>query len=171
MLRIAGKDVLFAPMLQHLCRDGGLDTPDTMTDPFETQPLCSVDLYALMGCSADIRKYPLFFNQEGIALFDGGNHNRPVGLRSESAAILGVTHHFKFRRQVRDRLLRRANSAHPYREQSVDLYSYLERHDMRLPLDGAFIYSRRELFRRRLLARPGPREFARKLLRAVRIRK
>jgi hypothetical protein len=171
LLSLAGADVLFAPMLQHVSRDGSLDTPEVMTDPFAIQPLCSVNLYDFMGCKGDIRKYPLFLNRSGTSLFDGGNHNRPVGCVAESTGFRGATHHFKFRRHVRERLQKRMNSAHPYRGESADMFSYLEQHGMRLPLDDSFLYSRREMFRRRLLLRPGLKEIAAKLIRVVRPRK
>lgn len=171
MLQLARSDVLFAPMLQHICSDGSLHTPEVMLHPFKAQPLCSVSLYNLMGCSGDIRKYPLFLNRPGTSLFDGGNHNMPVGCHAESKVFRGVTHHFKFRRHVLERLRRRMDSSHPFKGESVDIYSYLEQHGMRLPLEGAFMYSRRELFRRGLLVRPTLGDFARRALRTLRLRK
>ena len=44
-------------------------------------------------------------------------------------------------------------SEHPWRHESVQLRTYLEGHSNRVPLDGTFVYSREELFRRRLLRR------------------
>src|SRR5208283_4031706 len=59
--------------------------------------------------------------------------------------------HFKFRRTVSQRLERRINSAYLWRHESVQFREYLESHSNRVPLEGAFVYSREELFRRRLL--------------------
>src|SRR5208283_675537 len=59
--------------------------------------------------------------------------------------------HFKFRRTVSQRLDKRINSAYLWRHESVQFRDYLESHSNRVPLEGAFVYSREELFRRRLL--------------------
>src|SRR5262249_33965918 len=56
MLRLIRRNALFAPMLQHLTPDGSLDTPEVVADPFRTFPLCSVDLYQVMGVAAAITK-------------------------------------------------------------------------------------------------------------------
>ena len=150
-LQLAGKSALFAPMVQHLTFDGGLDTPEVVDDPFHTFPLCSVDLYKTMGVDADIRKFPLFYCTEGTALQDGGNHNCPAG--NTISSLQGVTHHFKFRRSVGPRLHNRIHSSHPWRHQSVQFQSFLSNNANRLPTEGAFPCSRVELFRRGLLRR------------------
>lgn len=155
-LRWAGADALYAPMLQHLAGDGSLQTPPIIDDPFQTQPLCSVDLYRLMGSAASINKYPLFHCRRGTQLIEGGNHNPPGGCERLAASLRGVTHHFKFRSCVLERLDRRIDSAHPFRGESVEFRHYLQQHEHRLPLEGTFHCSRGELFRRGLLQRPGP---------------
>ena len=156
LLEWAGADVLYAPMLQHLNADGTLGTPPQIDDPFRAQPLCSANLYRAMGSQASINKYPLFRCRPGTRLSDGGNHNPPEGCGQAAASLRGVTHHFKFRQCVLERLNRRIDSAHTFRHESVGFLAYLEAHDGRLPLQDAFAYSRAELFRRQLLRRPGP---------------
>jgi hypothetical protein len=152
-LELARSNILFAPMLQRLTRDGSLETPEIIDDPFRAFPLCSVELYKKMGSKASIRKFPLFYCVDGTVLSDGGNHNPPWGHPSALSSLQGVTHHFKFRHRVRNRLDSRIQSAHLWRHESVQFREYLDRNDNRLPLDGAFTYSRRELFRRSLLQR------------------
>ena len=65
--------------------------------------------------------------------------------------MLGVTHHFKFRRTVSQRLDKRINSEYLWRHESVQFREYLANHSGRLPLEGAFPYSREALFRKGLL--------------------
>jgi hypothetical protein len=149
MLKLAGKSTLPAPMLQRITRDGALDTPALITDPFHFFPLCSVDLYERMGVGAATRKFPLFFCTEQTVLHSGGNHQSPNG--DLGTSLQGVTHHFKFRSAVFQRLSNRINSSHPWRHESVEFQEYLEHHSHCVPTEGAFAYSRRELFRRGLL--------------------
>lgn len=151
VLRLMGRNAFSAPMVQHLTADGTLDTPAVVEDPFRTFPLCSVDLYERMHVKASIAKHPLFYCTDQTAIREGGNHNCPYG--NKTSSLRGVTHHFKFRRAVHSRLDNRINSAHPYRHESVQYREYLENNGNRLPLEGAFPYSRRELFRRGLLQR------------------
>lgn len=148
-LQMVGKDALFAPMLQRLTRDGSLETPEVIEDPFQSLPLCSSDLYQKIGVNAAVEKYPLFYCHEETTLQDGGNHTCPIGNRA--ASLRGVTHHFKFRRPVSGRLERRIDSTHPWRHESVLFRDYLTQHENYLPIEGAFEYSRKELFRRGLL--------------------
>jgi glycosyltransferase involved in cell wall biosynthesis len=152
-LDLAQANVLAAPMLQRLTADGSLETPPVIDDPFEVFPLCSVELYRRMGVKADIFKFPLFFCAQGTQLAQEGNHFPPLGSEPRGTTLLGVTHHFKFRRTVSQRLDRRINSAYLWRHESVQFREYLDSHSSRLPLEGAFLYSREELFRRRLLKR------------------
>jgi hypothetical protein len=151
VLRLIGRNALSAPMVQRLTSGGTLETPALVEDPFRTFPLCSVDLYQRMNVKAAIAKHPLFFCTDQTAIREGGNHNCPYG--NTTSSLRGVTHHFKFRRAVHNRLDNRINSAHPWRHESVQFREYLENNGNRLPRDGAFPYSRRELFRRGLLER------------------
>jgi glycosyltransferase involved in cell wall biosynthesis len=153
-LNLAHANVMAAPMLQRLAIDGSLETPPEIDDPFQLFPLCSMDLYRKMGVKADILKFPLIFCANGTQLAEEGNHHPPLGNEPRGTFLQGVTHHFKFRRTVSQRLNKMIhNIAHPWRHESVQFREYLESHCDRLPLDGAFVYSREELFRRRLLRR------------------
>jgi hypothetical protein len=143
--------VMAAPMLQRIKADGGLETPPLIDDPFEVMPLCSEDLYQRMRVDACILKYPLFFCGSGTQLKEEGNHHPPRGAELRTSAMRGVTHHFKFRRTVSHRLDSRINSAYLHRHESVQFRDYLDSHSNRLPVEGSFPYSRKELFRRGLL--------------------
>ena len=149
MLRLLGRNALFAPMVQHLTPDGSLDTPEVVEDPFRTFPLCSVDLYQKMGVSSSISKYPLFYCTGRTMLQDGGNHGCPNG--NAASSLQGVTHHFKFRRSVFQRLDKRIHSVHPWRHESAQFQKFLQNNANRLPTEGTFAYSRGALFRRGLL--------------------
>jgi glycosyltransferase involved in cell wall biosynthesis len=147
----ASANVMAAPMLQRLTMDGSLETPPVIDDPFKMFPLCATDLYRRMGVKGDIFKFPLFFCASGTHLAEGGNHHPALGLESHSADMRGVTHHFKFRRTVSQRLERRIDSEHPWRHESVQFREYLVSHGNHVPLEDTFVYSREELFRRGLL--------------------
>jgi hypothetical protein len=154
MMRWLRADALSAPMLQRFSLDGSADAASA-GDLSEVYPWCSTDLYAQLGQpQAVIDKYPIFELSQRTALRSGGNHYPPNGLGSRVAPMLGVTHHFKWRASVRDRLTQRAGSAHPYRGESAQYLAYLEQSGWRLPVQGAFRYSRAELFRRGMLTRP-----------------
>ena len=153
MLDSANANLMAAPMLQRVTEDGSLDTPAVIEDPFKLFPRCSTTLYRDMGMKGDVFKFPLFYCSRDTRLWEEGNHHPPLGCEPRAAGILGVTHHFKFRRTVSQRLERMIRSEHPWRHESVQLRAYLESHSNRVPLDGTFVYSREELFRRRLLRR------------------
>jgi glycosyltransferase involved in cell wall biosynthesis len=150
-LESANANLMAAPMLQRIKSDGSLDSPAVIEDPFQIFPLCSMDLYRRMGVKAEIFKFPLFYCDHGTELVEEGNHNPPLGLEPRAAGIVGVTHHFKFRQYLSARLEKRINSPHLWRNDSLGFREYLDGHSNRLPLEGAFFYSREELFKRRLL--------------------
>jgi glycosyltransferase involved in cell wall biosynthesis len=150
-LESADANLMAAPMLQRLRSDGSLDSPPVIEDPFQIFPLCSMDLYRRMGVKAEIFKFPLFYCQRGTELVEEGNHYPPRGPEARATGIVGVTHHFKFRPILSQRLERRIDSPHLWRNDSVMLQEYLESHSNHLPLEGSFLYSREELFKRRLL--------------------
>jgi len=150
-LETANANLMAAPMLQRLRSDGSLDSPPVIEDPFRVFPLCSMDLYRRMGVKAEIFKFPLFYCESGTELVEEGNHYPPRGREPRAAGIVGVTHHFKFRPILSQRLEKRVDSPHLWRNDSVILQTYLESHSNRLPLEGSFRYSRDELFKRRLL--------------------
>jgi len=151
MLNHANANLMAAPMLQRLKADGALETPPIIDEPFQMFPLCSVGLYWRLGIKAEIFKFPLFYCAEGTRVMEEGNHNPPLSNDPRASRILGVTHHFKFRSAISQRLQKRIDSAHAFRQESVQLREYLNSHSDRLPLEGTFLYSREELFRRGLL--------------------
>lgn len=153
ILSSANANVMAAPMLQRLTEDGSLDTPSVIEEPFKMFPLCSVNLYREMGMKGDIFKFPLFYCGKDTRLMEEGNHHPPLGGEPRASGVLGVTHHFKFRRTISQRLDSMIRSEHAWRHESVQLHEYLDSHSGRLPMEGAFIYSREELFRKRLLRR------------------
>jgi glycosyltransferase involved in cell wall biosynthesis len=161
ILNDANANLMAAPMLQRLKADGSLDTPSIIDDPFQIFPLCSTALYWRVGIKAEIFKFPLFYCGKDTRVMEEGNHNPPLGCEPRASGILGVTHHFKFRSAISQRLQKRIDSAHAFRQESVQLREYLNSHSDRLPLAGSFLYSREDLFRRGLLKRlPEPRDYA-----------
>jgi hypothetical protein len=154
VLQRLGADALYAPMLQRVRADFSLATPETLADPFQEMPLCSVSLYRDMGSQGSIDKYPLFFNQ-ATTVVNGGAHLPPNREATVLSRARGVTHHFKWRRSAIPRLEARVASQHKWRHESAAYLAYLEAHDGRLPRGDAFVYSREALFRRHLLRRVG----------------
>lgn len=158
-MRWLNADSLQAPMLQRFAWDGV--NVDGGSLPFDAYPWCSVDLYAKLGQpQAVIDKYPIFEIQRRTWLKSGGNHYPPNGHGSRLAPMLGVTHHFKWRPAVQNRLHERADSTHPYRGESQQYIKFLGESGWRLPTDGTFQYSRQALFARGLLRRPSMSDFA-----------
>jgi Glycosyl transferase family 2 len=144
---------LAAPLLQRIRADGSLESADEVADAFVEFPLCSVLLNQLMGAlpgSVWTSKYPLFYCDSATEL-QFGNHIPASGEQLTDLDLRGVSHHFKWRRSVFDRL-RLGAVRLPYgRPEAVQYMSYLRAHRSRVPLDDAFRYSRAELIRRRLL--------------------
>jgi hypothetical protein len=153
-------DSLSAPMLQRFASDG-IVRVEGGSQPCDAYPWCSTDLYERLGQpQAVIDKYPLFRLQRQTWLRSGGNHYPPNGYGSRVASMRAVTHHFKWRPAVQDRMVRRAGSTHAYRGESEQYLKYLDQSAWRLPTEGAFRYSRRALFARGLLRRPSPIDLA-----------
>jgi hypothetical protein len=166
VMRWLKADSLQAPMLQRFAWDGV--NVEGGARPFDAYPWCSVDLYARLGQpQAVIDKYPIFVVQRRTWLKSGGNHYPPNGEGSRLAPMLGVTHHFKWRPAVQNRLSERANSTHAYRGESQQYIKFLGESGWRLPTDGTFQYSRRELFARGLLTRPTVGDFVTRRARVV----
>jgi hypothetical protein len=147
-----GANALSAPMVQRLKPDGSLETPENIDNPFGYFALCSTSLYRSMGVSASNSKYPLFFCMDRTHVH-GGNHFPPHGTSTLISGSQGVTHHFKWRKPVIDRLRKRSNSTHTFRLDSVTILEYLDNCGYLLPTTNSFYYSRTELFRRGLLKR------------------
>ncbi len=133
-LEHARADALAAPMVQRIRRDGSLDSPSVIADPFGEFPLCAPDLYRNMGVRASTDKFPLVRRGRGRR-FNPGFHDPPEGAVPGPPSLRGVTHHFKWRAPVWERLRRRAESQHRYRHESIGYLDYLSRHGERLPLD------------------------------------
>ncbi|HET6368865.1 MAG TPA: hypothetical protein VFG27_16650, partial [Pseudomonadales bacterium] len=148
LLERTDTDAFSAPMVQRIRADGSLDSPDPVPDPFREFPLCSWNLYTLMSVKAPLTKFPLFYCRTGTEMTESGNHYPPVGTVAAPDILQGVSHHFKWRRVVLERLRRR--------EDSAGFLSYLERNGRRLPIQDAFPGTRDELERRRLLRSPRP---------------
>jgi hypothetical protein len=152
-LESANVNCLAAPMLQRIRLDGSLHSSEIVRDPFADFPLCSQQLYKRMGSLGARLKFPLFqcTPETNIQI---GNHFAPSGaILSEE--FRGVTHHFKWRRTVIERLSYMVEIGWPWAEtESAPYLRYLEAHNYCLPLEGAFMYSRDELCRRGLLKRP-----------------
>ena len=153
-LERANADTLPAPMIQRIRIDGSLESSPAIADPSREFPLCSVDLYRHMGVSAAVAKYPLVLCRTETRLIEAGNHHPPLGSRPPNGSLRGVTHHYKWRTSTLERIRNRATSGHEWRAESEKYLEYLVAHRERLPLKGAFLYSRRALFERDLLRRP-----------------
>jgi hypothetical protein len=154
-LEHSGVTCIAAPMLQRLRREGSLESPDVVRDVFREFPICSERLYYLMGSRGLIAKYPLFRCGPETVL-QKGSHLPPIGA-SVSDAFQAVTHHFKWKRSAIKRISYMIEVGWPCAEkEAVPYLNHLSSHNFRLPLEDAFTYSRRELFRRGLLRRPAP---------------
>jgi Glycosyl transferase family 2 len=169
LLDRTGTDALAAPMVQRLRADGSLESPDLVSDPFREFPLCSWNLYSHMSVKAPLSKFPLFYCRSGTEMMESGNYYPPLGTVAVPDILRGVSHHFKWRRVVLERLRRRADSNERTGEDSAGFLGYLERNGRRLPIQDAFPGTRDELERRRLLRRPRPAQvLAARLRRATR---
>lgn len=167
MMRWLRADSFQAPMLQRFAANG-LVHADGGHRPFDAYPLCSTDLYVRLGQpQAVIDKYPIFLLSRRTALRSGGNHYPQNGLGSRLAPMLGVTHHFKWRPAVQERMVSRAASTHAYRGESQQYLNYLDDSAWQLPTEGSFPYSRQALFERGLLQRPTWRQIALREARVV----
>lgn len=155
-LERAGATSLTAPMLQRLRMDGSLNSPEVIQDAFAEFPLCSEQLYTILGSTGVTAKFPLFRCGPRTAI-GIGNHVPPNKIKALSDGFRGVTHHFKWKRTAVRRITNMIDVDWPWaKTESIPYLRYLNAHGQSLPLDGAFVYSRKELFRRGLLRRPAP---------------
>lgn len=139
-------DCLAAPLLHRVAPDGVLRELEAGRDPDSVYPLGAPDLYVQLGMPlANIHKHPLFFNHEGVEYYN--SHRAPKGARV-AFGFRGVTHHFKWRASVKQRILRRAHSRHTWAHQQLDLATLLESRGWRLPMAGAFRVSPQALAER-----------------------
>lgn len=151
VLKSAGADVLRAPLLQRIAADGSLPACSPGDDPSDLFPLCSPRLYTHLGQPrANTQKFPLMYVTKDTRI-RVGNHSPPNGRPARESWLLGVSHHYKWRAIVRQRLAERARSGNTFRQESATYEQALAREDGRLPLDERFWYSRDALFKRGLL--------------------
>lgn len=150
-----GVSCMAAPLLQRIRLDGSIKTDGVIHDPFKEFPLCSEKLYRLMGSNGNLNKFPLFKCIAGTKV-SYGNHRSPNGTRSANSIIKGVTHHFKWKSSVVNRIRYMIEIEWPWAEsEAIPYLRYLERNNYTLPLRSSFKYSRRRLFHRGLLSRRG----------------
>jgi len=155
-LRRCGSLVLGAPLLQRVPPGGDLAAlPDgAIADPFSQFPLAVPDLCARMGAKPQLAKFPLFFNRED-AQVTLGCHTLPVRGARQVNAFQGISHHFKWRRNLIQRMNRREIDTFYWSKQEYTIYQrYLDENRHHLPLDGAFVCDRAALWARGLLRRP-----------------
>ena len=109
---------------------------------------------AILGSTGVTAKYPLFRCRPRTAI-GIGNHVPPNRIKALSDEFRGVTHHFKWKRTAVRRITSMIDVDWPWaKSESIPYLRYLDAHGQTLPLDGAFVYARNELFRRGLLRRP-----------------
>ncbi|MGF1655658.1 MAG: glycosyltransferase family 2 protein [Verrucomicrobiales bacterium] len=150
------KSFLAAPLLQRVPRDGDLSLSPVgkVSDPFEQFPLAVPDLCEQMGAKPKLSKFPLFFNGPG-AKIQPGFHGPPVTNTVDDREFLGVSHHFKWRRNLLERMNRPAIDHFYWSKQEYNIYErYLTKHQWILPASTAFVCSRDELWKRNFLKHP-----------------
>jgi hypothetical protein len=149
-----GTTNLYAPLLQRIMESGSLESGAEVVNPFTEFPLCSERLYHLLGAgkwAAFLDKYPLLRCGKDTQVQEG-NHHPANGWAAVDPYLRGVTHHFKWRRGVRQRLEKAILNKRVSASTETEPYlRYLTAHDNILPTETSFPYSRRELFRRGLL--------------------
>ena|ERR1043166_1406370 len=146
-----GFTYMAAPMLQRFRADCSLDSPEIVNEISDEFPMCSERLYELMGNVTGLTtKFPLFRCTAASTI--GIGHHLPPNQVCPDNQISGVSHHFKWRSSAISRIAARIEEKWPWAEtESVFYLRYLEENGMKLPANGAFRYSREELFKRELL--------------------
>ena len=164
-LEFFGQTFLYAPFVQRFRADGSLDTPPVMPDPFAEMPLCDPKLAVKVGYSRTRSKYPLILVGDDTRIANG-NHRRP-NPTEEIHFFLGATHHFKWKKGLKERLRMMFDS----RVLSVDPYhaavAHLQGTGWMLPTDDGFVYTRQAMFDRGLLREPSAREVLRRCARMM----
>jgi hypothetical protein len=152
---------LSAPLLQKIRPDGLLESPSRIGDPGGLFSQAAPRLCEHLGARPDLRKYPVFFVQETSRLH-GGNHLPPNPGDPPHPPVRGVSHHYKWRQSLLDRLRSPAGRFWFCAQHEYPRYqAYLAAHGHTLPLQDTFACSRQELFRRGLLRNPKPSPQAR----------
>jgi glycosyltransferase involved in cell wall biosynthesis len=163
-LELLGAESLYAPMLQRLAVDGSLERVNAETDVEKLFPLGSTHLCERL-CPIPVfgQKYPLFFNGAS-ARIRNGFHYPPIGVSTDEHPIRGVTHHFKWRHAMLASMDQRSELLNANAPEIIAYRAWLESNGMKLPLDGAFRYSREKAFELGLLRRPEWRHLRRSVM-------
>ena len=164
MLKLLGAESLYAPMLQRMAVDGSLERVDAGADIEKLFPLGSTHLCERL-CTLPVfhQKYPLFFNNVNCGIRNG-SHFPPIGRATDELPLRGVTHHFKWRHAMLASMDQRAGLINANAPEIVAYRDYLESHGMKLPIEGAFHYSREKAFELGLLRRPEDRYLRRSVM-------
>jgi len=160
-LNACGQTALPASLLDRIAGDGEL-SPVAVDDRIEDVfPYGSELLAGRMGAKHPPRrtKFPLFLVGEATNV-KPGHHTPPNDVSPFHVDCRAVVHHFKWRAASRTHLDRRTNAGGNTEERAA-YRDWLERHDSRLPTEGAFRATRQALFDRGLLRRPDRRALAR----------
>jgi hypothetical protein len=151
----AGVEALPAPLLQRVAPDGGFGPEGPIADPFAAYPVAVPDLCKRLGASAALTKFPLVLSRPGLRL-SGGNHEPPGPFEPRGIPPRGVTHHFKWRRGLLERVTALSRTAVLTGREGATYARYLHGSGGKLPVDGGFAGSRDELFARGMLHRGTP---------------
>ena len=156
-LEVLGLDCLPGYFLQRLTADGRLPLLDPALSVDAQFPLSSFGLTEAMGVASPVwkTKYPLARVTDDFKI-DRGNHWPPNPMSLAHAPVRGVVHHVKWRATLHEALDSPRGQSSNYDEMEA-FGRWLERHDGRLPLEGARRYSRDEVIRQGLLVKPDRR--------------
>lgn len=137
-----GGTALSAPFAQRIREDGLLVGHDpALGTVHEEYPMWAQRLREQFLQHWRVDKHPLFFNGEEAQFVDPGHHTAPIG--SIVSELKGTTHHFRWRRQLLERMKRATEGPYQWRAlASKKILEYLDKHGGRLSLDGAIRYSR-----------------------------
>ena len=154
-LRACGATSMRAVLVQRIAADGRLTPLSAGCEPAELYPLCSLFLAEQMNPDMPPwkSKYPLFF-ADGDTTVRRGHHLPPDGLPSHLTPMCAVMHHYKWRAAFYESLECRLALANANANEMHAYARWLNTHDQRLPLDGAFPYTRATLIDRGLLRKP-----------------
>ena len=151
-LEFFGQTFLYAPFVQRFREDGSLDTPPVIRDPFVEMPLCDPKLAARVGYSRTRSKYPLILVAPGTRIANGNHH--PPNPTEEIHFFQGATHHFKWKRGLKERLRVVSGLGLDYARWAEDATGRLGELAWHLPTDDSFPYSRQRMYDEGLLKGP-----------------
>jgi hypothetical protein len=162
-LEFFGQTYLYAPLVQRIRLDGSLESPRSIGDLFSEFPLCDPYLAERVGYTATRRKYPLVQVLPETRIFDG-NHE-PPNTTPDFRAYVGVSHHFKWKASLLDRLNLTIDLNLPWSAGSAVAIARIKQMGNVLPTEDAFLYSRDQMFKRGLLVKPSIRRTIRRFFR------